>query len=456
MSTTRLPVLPSASSLDRFAACLAAALLTQWPDESSPWADLGTAVHRFLELYGNALKGPHAGMAYSLALREVPAEWRDACAALELDQLPLGPGYVTEESWALDLRTGRARRIPAPNNTDPRGRYAAATLTATEVPMTLDVRGESVPYHADYKRGFLPGNHLHQLMAGACVVADLFPGADTVTSEEIRLAENPHRRIQHVWDRFDLELWRLDWLQRVERARQVVTVGPEHIRPGDHCKHCRARKGCPAHVGLSATFAAAEQGNTSPALVVARMWALLNGQDPAHATITPDMMGKARALAERMRSVANDVIAEQNALCATEDVHLGDKVLVMRRSKREHIIGAVAEPIVREELGAAAAGAIVVETTITKGGVDAAVQEAQRMTPPLVKKGKGAEVKRRIMQRIREAGGMLERESQVPTVMTPAEARALRERQAANTEPPPQDLVEALRASLALKASNDE
>jgi hypothetical protein len=78
------------------------------------------------------------------------------------------------------------------------------------------------------------------------------------------------------------------------------------------------------------------------------------------------------------------------------------------------------------------------------------------MTPPLVKKGKGAEVKRRIMQRIREAGGMLERESQVPTVMTPAEARALRERQAATTEPPPQDLVEALRASLALKASNDE
>jgi len=351
----RLPVLPSASSLDRAAACPASILLPRWGDITSAWAERGTALHAFLEAY-SAAKVAGAADAYSVAMEAVPEEFRDECSALDLDRLPLGDGYAVEESWALDLITGAARRIPAP---DPET-HIYQGVEPWEVPLTLDVRGTREPLVVDFKSGFIHRDHTHQLMAGAAVEAHALQ-ADAVTLELIRLDSGA--RDQRVVDAFDLVMWRAEWVRRFSDARETTQVTDDQVRPGAHCRNCKAWLACPAKMGVVVDAASGE--------LVRRLNRVATGGDVKR---TLELLDEVAADLKRMRDTLFGAAREQ-------PIDLGDgTVLGVRPTEREQVRADVAWPVLVQMLGPELAERAATRD-ISKASIQRAVRVAKEKDP---------------------------------------------------------------------------
>lgn len=366
--TSRLKVLPSASKIDRAVACAASILLPQWPDPPSPWAERGTAMHRYLELY--------ARLGHAAAIREVPEEWRDDCAELDVDGLPVGADYEKEVALAYDVAKGTARRISRPDEAT----HTYADAREGELPMMLDVakRGEV----GDYKSG-VRGTYVWQLRVNALAWSAL-TGSPDVTATLYRLADRSNDQVFR-WDSLDLAAFSAELQEHVAHWRAVEARGvrDDDIKPGAHCDYCPARRACPAKVGFVA--------DARTGALVRHVNKLVTDEDVA---ATYHFVREASAELKR-------VLASIYALARERPVDLGDgTMLASVPSKREALDGEVTYRAVKEILGVGAA-----ELAVTFSGSKAGVKRAVKHAASGLEVSQ-AETQRKILAAIRERGGV--------------------------------------------------
>lgn len=235
----------SGSSLERVAACPTSAALPQVREESTEHADRGTAVHAFLAAVGK--------VGREKALEEVPEEYRDACAAIDLDALPSLEGFAAEVAFAYDWQTGTAREIGRDRERD------YGILGATEIPLTVDAVG----FHGDGvvvvdwksgRRSVTPARYNWQLRLGALAACRTY-GYHRATVAIVYVRDGSRPWFDRAeFDEFDIETV-ADEVRavalRVQEAAKVVKEGrAPNVTEGAHCRYCPAVRSCPAKTGL--------------------------------------------------------------------------------------------------------------------------------------------------------------------------------------------------------------
>lgn len=234
---------PTASGLFRAHNCTASCALPQ-VSTGSDAAAKGTSGHSYLEQLG-------AGVDTEKALEKIPAPHRDMCERIEVDGLPLGPGYLQEVTFAFDVSTGRARHLG-----NGLGRQYPPT-SPTEIVGTLDVVGkaEGKVIVEDYK---FDGYESHspepeenpQLFFGALCLARLDP---SISSIEVALRhfrpDGSHWREKAEVDAFDLDIFAGQLrvlLDRIRVSEDLVFAGKTPpVSRGPWCRFCPAVTSCP-------------------------------------------------------------------------------------------------------------------------------------------------------------------------------------------------------------------
>lgn len=237
------------SGFERAKACIPSVLL---PHVGSIRADstAGTVKHRFLE------RVPAVGR--DAALAEVPEEFREACAVIDLSPLPASkPGqYAPEVAFAYDLATDTARELG-------RGidrKYREAGLRDGEIPGTLDSVGidDDTVLVLDFKSGW--GGHVQRAAENDQLRIGALAAARAYGKSRARVA------IAHIPD--DGDPW-LDWAEldemdleavaaevrglvarAAEEADRMGLAETPRTVEGEHCRWCPAFPHCPAKMTL--------------------------------------------------------------------------------------------------------------------------------------------------------------------------------------------------------------
>jgi len=368
----------SMSSLGRASICAASAVLPRI-ETQNPDSEAGIAGHRFLELV------PRIGAEE--ALTRVAEEYREMCAALQLDKLPLGPGHRQEVAFYYDVLTGKAVEIGESID------RAYPALQDWQIPGTADVvrvdPGVSV-YVGDWKFGF--GHDLHtapieenlQLRSLALAAARAY-GVQRARIEIWYLPE--HRPATFDLDAFALAAHAAQLRELYER---VIKVDRAHragmtlnVRAGLHCGYCPALQHCPSTQALAAQLVA------TPDTI----------ERDTKALLTKD---NAPLAYERWRQMKAVTDAVGNALCAWAR----ESPITTKRGTvygpvsvtREHVDGNVAFHVIQQLHGDVVAGKAV-EIATSKAAIERAVK-------PVVEKGGGAAAIRRVLQAIEAEGGI--------------------------------------------------
>jgi hypothetical protein len=199
------------------------------------------------------------------ALEAVAEQYRERCDQIQLDGLPLDPTiYKAEMAYAFDVETGKSRWL----GQGLKRNYG--TLTATEIPCTLDVVGSlglgdglGLASVEDYKaEGYESFTRApldnEQLLFGALCLDRLDGGA----ASEYELALQHIRPDGSHWregaprrvDCFDLDAFaqRLrKTVDRVRRAEEQYYAGKTlNVSRGPWCRYCPATVHCPAVIAL--------------------------------------------------------------------------------------------------------------------------------------------------------------------------------------------------------------
>lgn len=228
--------LPTASALDRAAACAGGFALPQLPHVGAATA-YGSVVHRYLERL--FLVGREAALA-----EIADADDRARCAAIDTSRIP--PDAEREVAFAYDPASDRAERLrlDGPRGYPDDGRiYGTADLVGL-----LDGRA----WVADYKTGArkVSARDAMQLRFLALACARV-AGLDEAHVEMLYLGHDGSWFVDAAdLDPLDLEATRAELLEiqsRVGEARRVVGLGglPQLV-PGVYCEHCGAAAKCPA------------------------------------------------------------------------------------------------------------------------------------------------------------------------------------------------------------------
>lgn len=227
----------SASKLEILLRCPGSAALGRIVEESSTYAEDGTAGHSYMEKLGN-------GWLKSTALAEAPEHMRARLSAIKHEKF-FGErtGLATEQAMVYNVFDGNTR-------TGTREELYSNT-SWWDVPGTADLL--SPGYVGDYKFGTRKVNRpkrnaqllLLALAARASFVYDL-----AWTLEIIYVEENGELTIE--WDTVthaELDAF-ADYLEatfsKVEKYRKKEI--PLEVRPGEHCTYCPSKLFCPAHV----------------------------------------------------------------------------------------------------------------------------------------------------------------------------------------------------------------
>lgn len=244
----------TASSIARVAACPASDALPH-VERATPYATRGTWLHTFLAAVGRV------GREEALAL--VPGEYRDACAAIDLDGLPIDPeAYASEVTLAYDPVRDHGREL---------GRHLGRDYSAIgpgEIPGTTDVLGLAVDAVVvpDYKTGgqlVTRARENWQLRFLAVAAARAYGrSAARVAIIYVPPDGGPPWFDRATFDAMDLDAI-ADELREIvlrrDEARSAIGKGVLPVlREGSHCDHCPAFALCPAKVSL--IRAATEQG----------------------------------------------------------------------------------------------------------------------------------------------------------------------------------------------------
>lgn len=258
----------------------------------------GRAKHRFLEVV------PKVGT--DKALEEIADEYREACALIELDGLPLGQEYLQEAAFSLDGDIGSFLGCGLNRN------YGGAALAGT-ADVVHKERAEVWDYKMDgFDSTCPPPRENAQLLFLALAVCRA-RGLDDARVGLVHIRpDGSHWAESADLDAFDLDAFALE-LQairaRVVQACEAVARGltPE-VFQGPWCHFCAAMPACPAILGtIRAAAAEPEQ-----ALVLAPEGVQLAAApaDVARA-LTPEIASRAYA---RMRAVEQALNMAKSAL----------------------------------------------------------------------------------------------------------------------------------------------
>ncbi len=243
---------PTASSLERVLECPGSAALPS-VYESSPYADRGTCIARFIR---NII----AGMSMAGALALVREEWRATCEHLDFTKLCGDLHDVRGEvAYALDTATD-ATRVLGINL----GRNYPALLP-TEIGGTDDIEGvriDGVPVVADVKTGqpVTPCADNPQVKFFARIL-QLRTGAPEVEGRILYVREDGFvTQDCHLFTAYELDSYGDDLAELVERVAsaraQYAKTGSVNVSTGDHCRYCASKPACPRYVGLARTMVA--------------------------------------------------------------------------------------------------------------------------------------------------------------------------------------------------------
>jgi hypothetical protein len=371
--------LPSVSGLVRAEQCPGSESL---PHVRSVTRDSarGDAIHRFLA------RIPEIG--YGPALAEVPEEYRDAAAAIDVSELPASePGaYASEVSWAYNVETGKVRELGRGIGRD----AAYAALAPMEIPGTGDnagLLGVDAVIVTDYKAGWAghvpPARehfalHVYAFMAARCW------GRSRAVVAIIRVLDGEPRI-----DRAELDALELDAIEErlLGIVRGVLAERAEYragntvkLAEGDWCRWCPAFAACPAKVALAASLG---RGEYDDAILTrenaAAVWTKLQG---------------ARAVLDRIEG-ALKTLAQVDPIALPDGRILGP--VEKRRESIENV--ATAAEIIASRFDEATAKAAV-ETSMTKAGLKRALQIYRERSPGL----KVSIAERELMKTFRETG----------------------------------------------------
>jgi len=375
----------TASKLEQAAACPASSALPQAAQGKNEYSEAGDAKHFYLS------KVAELGSEAALAL--VPAEHRDICAVIDLEQLPLGKGWETEVAFALDLASGRARRLGAHIGRD-------YQVSGEEVPGTADVvssaeqaRGAGLVEVYDYKGAFAPvppAARNWQLRFLAAAAARTY-GVARARVGIIRLREDGSTwRDEVELDALDLDLVLADLRRvvgRVREARALVEAGrTPDVHRGDHCRSCPAFASCPANGRLLAVMA------TRPVSVAEELKDRLT---PATARLAFEQF-------KRAESVLHAVREALFAYAAENPIELEDgQVFGPHTVGRDQLDGRVVHQVLEARFGRELADLAV--------GYDASKASVRRALKAHVDQagGKVAPLEREILAAVGAAGGVV-------------------------------------------------
>ena len=383
---------PSASYLYRAANCPASQALPEVNINSAD-AARGTALHRYLERA--SVVGPEA------ALAEVPEQYRDAAEAIDLDGLPLGPGYRQEVTFRFDLVTGRAERMGCGlgrGSYERSDRYVYGTIDVEGAASVEDWKFEGCESHT----APLPGN---PQMRFAALCKARVDGLASVEAVLWHIGPSGKPRAERATldafalDEFEAELRAT--VARVRRAEAVVAEGrTPDVKRGEWCRYCGAMPSCPAVVSLVRAVAA-EPMRTA---------------EEIRAALTP---ATARAAYQRLQEIKGALNPVQQALImyASEfGIDLGDgRTYGSVETHREQIDGRKARAVLAEMFGADVAEAAC-DFDTSKAAIARALKPVAAAA-----KAKGEKVSQKALNeealaRIAAAGGVEEKVSRAVRV----------------------------------------
>ena len=392
--------LATGSAFGRFLACRAYSVLPRaWP-ASSPDAESGVAVHAHLERLAN-------GVSLEDSLAQAPDEYREACAAVDVEALADDLELAPEVTLAYHPGTDTARVVGQGLDRD------YSSVSDDELPMTLDLVGvDQVARRGkvkDYKSGggaaynVPPAAENWQIKGGSLALARAYD-LDEVDGELLFTAGGRLRRDRAVFGAADLLLASAEMREGFERAlrdREAFARG-EHIEPttGPHCRYCPCAWACPARVGLVRAVLGGELTGAAPVAPedAAHLWPRVN-----------DALAQLEALREQLA----DLLRRAPVLLATGD------------DGAQTWIGEVVEP--GDEILDAT---IAIEAAVTVLGTDfdatrdglATLKVTKKKLGEFIRdqvpKGSGASYERRVLQEIRDQGGTHRRPTRSITTFT--------------------------------------
>ena len=260
----------SISALPRVFVCLLSAILPHTRKVfAGGWATLGTAIHNFLARVG--------ALGYEEALGEVPKEFREACAKIDVSKLPAcrPEQYAFEVAYRWNPSEGSARELG-------RGlaRYYPPGRSDLEIDGTCDVVGltEDEVIIRDWKSGWarLGSPSLNpQLLGYACAACATYKRSRASVGFIFPVGGDP-RFVTASVDAMDLGAFSAEVSEVLERIR---SADPTKVQPveSEHCKYCPAFQSCQAKQGLArALVAEVERTEAVAGLTVETAPAFLN------------------------------------------------------------------------------------------------------------------------------------------------------------------------------------
>jgi hypothetical protein len=240
-------------------------------------AERGSIIHAFL--YAARTADPKT------ALEEVPARYREICAAIDVQKLvdTLG-AYEAEVAFAWAHGSDRGRVIGKNVGRD------YGDLADDEIPGSLDAcrfdPETRTLYIADWKTGFSWIEHPQsnpQLRAYALMAARAFGAIRVVVLIVVFDEEGNARMMRAEFDDFELDAIAHEVrtaLQAVLRITNRLRAGEklkqEEVTLGEHCRYCPAIFNCPGIVAASQSLVAdVDRSEAITTEEVGRMWAIV-------------------------------------------------------------------------------------------------------------------------------------------------------------------------------------
>lgn len=232
---------PTASSLQRVMTCHASGLLPQ-VKTSGEASIRGSAIH----LYLARVMG---GWSYADAIKDVPEQFVDDCASIELDDLPKLKRITVERPIAISANTGRAREPISKHDRDYSdvrdGEFAG---TADIVGLVDGGPNDGMLYVGDYKTGngfTVPRakNNWQLKMLGLAFAR--YMGIDRVMISIIK-TQDEITHDEHILEAADLNKIELELFGLAAQLNKKSMSMVE----GDHCKYCPSFTFCPAKTAL--------------------------------------------------------------------------------------------------------------------------------------------------------------------------------------------------------------
>lgn len=372
------------SGFTRAEMCPPSTFLPGVEEESSEYAKLGSAVHRYLQLV--------AEVGATAALELIDVDFRDVCAAIDLAEMPHShpENWAVEVAFAWDWLAGAGRELYRGS-----GARVYGALEPTEVAGTADlvgIDGDAVVV-LDLKTGWTPlGAPEESLqLAFYAVAAALAFGKSEAVVGFVRLVDGEPRFDCARLDEFALAEASLRLAAIVEQAMAAESAYDERaaleLVAGEHCKYCRAFLRCPAKSTLLRELTVTSLEGPDAVLPV------------IDAAQVPAMIERVWASKELLARVEKQL--EEYA--TAHPVRLSDgRIYGAVESSKETFDPEIGAEVLEQTFGAAVATeAVEVTTSLTKARLLRALRRVAEATPGQ----KITHLERQAHEAIRAAGG---------------------------------------------------